>query len=63
MRVTVDADRCCGFGACVEMKPELFRLRDRDGLAEAVSETIDEQDESVLEVAKACPTEAIEVER
>lgn len=64
MRVTVDGDRCCGFGACVELMPELFRLRDVDGLAQAASETVDdEQGGSVLDVAKACPTEAIKVER
>jgi len=63
MRVTVDGDRCCGFGACVEMMPDLFRLRDSDGLAEAVGETNDDQGDAVLDVAKACPTEAIKVER
>jgi len=63
MRVTVDGDRCCGFGACVEMMPALFRLRDEDGLAEAVRETADDdQSGLVSDVAKACPTEAIKVD-
>jgi len=62
MRVKVDGDRCCGFGACVEMMPALFRLRDEDGLAEAVCETVDDECGLVSDVVKACPTEAIKVD-
>jgi ferredoxin len=57
-RLLVDVgacSRCCG---CVELAPQLFRLRPDTGLIEVIdTATIDE--ELVAEVMKFCPEDCI----
>ena len=58
LRLNVDRDRCCGFGACVELAPEVFRLRTEDGLAEVVRQPPADSD-TIGTTIRECPTEAI----
>jgi len=57
-RLTVDDDRCCGYGNCAELLPQVFRLRDSDGLAEVASEPGGDSPE-LQAVIRDCPAEAI----
>jgi ferredoxin len=60
-RVTVDRSRCCGYGLCAQICPEVYKL-DADGLVFLDSELVPEGlEETAIEGAKACPAEAIEV--
>ena len=60
-KITVRKDLCVGCGLCTSISDVLI-IGD-DGLAEATSEVIsEEQVAGVEEAAKACPVEAIEVE-
>lgn len=62
MRPIVDKDLCIGDGACVEICPEVFELRD-DGLAYVINEDPGpELHDRVRESVEACPTEAIIIE-
>ena len=57
-RLTVDDARCCGYGNCAELLPEVFRLRDTDGLAEVAvqpDQTFPDLEAAILD----CPAEAI----
>ena len=56
--VTVDGSLCSGFGACVDLSPDLFQL-DGGGMASAVSTETD--DPRALDAADACPMGAITV--
>ena len=59
MRYHVDEDSCIGYGLCAETCPAVFFLRE-DGLAEAKSGAVPEEEESAAEAAKdGCPTGAI----
>jgi len=61
MHVTVEEDMCEGHGLCVDIAPEVFRLRD-DGLAEVVLEEPDVSlEESAKEAARKCPASAIAI--
>lgn len=62
MKVTVDADRCRGHGACLGLCPEVFSLTD-SGYAEAISGAVPEHlEDAVEDAASACPESAIVVE-
>jgi len=56
--ISIDQSLCSGFGACVDLAPDLFRL-ERGGIAEAV--TAETDDASVIDAAAACPMGAIAV--
>lgn len=57
-RIEIDRALCSGFGACVELAPDVIAL-DPDGLASVrVGSTTDR---AVLEAATACPMAAITV--
>jgi ferredoxin len=62
MRVSIDYELCTGVGACEQVCPEVFQMRD-DGLAEVVDphphETLWE---AVNRAQEACPEEAIVIE-
>ena len=59
-RVRVDKDLCMSSGRCVADQPRAFRFDD-DEIAET-TETVNEvADEALLEAARDCPSEAIEV--
>lgn len=60
-KVLVRKDICVGCGLCTSMSSIL--VFGDDGLAEATSEVIPEEEiTNVEEAAKACPVSAIEVE-
>ncbi len=59
MKVSVDVDRCRGFGVCVSMCPEVFTLTEW-GYSEAVAEDVPADLEgAVSEAVQACPERAI----
>ena len=59
MKITVDPDRCCGYGDCVLAAPDLFDLGD-DGIAVLL---VDDPGEDLRpdaeEAVASCPVEAI----
>lgn len=57
-KVEVDKNKCIGCGACTAIAPDVFEFDD-DGLAKAVSNTVNDD---VKTAAEGCPTEAITVE-
>jgi len=73
-RVELDKNACQGFGACVELCPQFFRLSDIDGKSsiegakkvmkenEVFLETLEmEKLDCVREAAEACPFNAIHI--
>jgi ferredoxin len=59
MKVRVDTDLCAGFGICVGICPEVFRLHD-DGYAMVlVDEVPPELEDSVGRAVSQCPAQAI----
>jgi ferredoxin len=62
VRVIVDRDKCCGYGECVAIAPDLFRIGD-DNRAHLIpqSELSVRDAELVREASYSCPVEAIEI--
>lgn len=54
--VTVDHNVCARSGTCVALAPKYFELS--DGASRPVNEIV-EPDDSVLDAADTCPTQAI----
>jgi ferredoxin len=54
--ITIDADLCSGYGACVDVSRDLFRL-EKGGIATVVTAYTD--DPAALDAADACPMGAI----
>jgi len=62
MRVSIDYDKCTGAGACEQVCPEVFFLRE-DGLAEVLEpEPHETLWQCVRRAEEACPDEAIVIE-
>ena len=69
MKVEVDADKCLGFGSCVIVSPDVFRLDERPGKgvfrSRAKLDVLDEAGgkdfENLLIAAQSCPTQAITI--
>jgi ferredoxin len=59
LNVTVDAGKCQGYGACVKVAPEVFRLN-ADNKAEPGDPAVI-PDEVVLKAARCCPYRAVTV--
>ena len=60
-KVTADRSRCCGYGLCAQMCPEVYHL-DEDGLIVLAMDRVPpELVEAAREGAAACPAEALEV--
>jgi len=67
VKVVVDADRCLGFGSCVIVSPDVFRLDERPGKgvfqSSAKLDVLDEAGgkdlENLMMAAQSCPTQAI----
>ena len=55
--ITIDAGECIGYGRCVDLAPELFRL---DGNTAQVV-TVETDDSAALDAAAECPMSAIVV--
>lgn len=62
LRVIVDRSRCCGYGLCAQLCPEVYKL-DENGLVFVDAETIPVGlEEEAKEGAAACPAEALVIE-
>jgi ferredoxin/uncharacterized protein YuzE len=69
MRVEVDADKCLGFGSCVIVSPDVFRLDERPGKgvfqSRAKLDVLDQGGrkdfENLMIAAQSCPTQAITI--
>lgn len=62
LRVVIDRTRCCGYGLCAAICPEVYKL-DAEGLVYVESELVPAHlEESAREGAVACPAEALAVE-
>jgi ferredoxin len=59
LRVAIDAAKCTGEGICVGIAPGVFDLNE-DGLAEVVDPEGADQN-TIVEAAASCPTDAITV--
>ena len=59
LNVTVDHGKCQGYGACVKIAPEVFRLN-ADNKADS-GDPAAAPDEVVLKAARCCPYRAITV--
>jgi len=57
--ISIDTSLCSGFGACVDLAPDLFRL-ESGGIASVVKAETD--DPAALDAADSCPMGAITVE-
>ena len=58
-RIKIDRSLCTGYGECVGIAPEVFHLGDDN-----VSIVLDPEgsdDETVLDAARACPVDAIQL--
>jgi ferredoxin len=61
-RVIVERSRCCGYGLCAALCPEVYKLGD-DGIVFLESELVPAEFlEAAREGAAACPAEALRVE-
>ncbi len=68
-KVEVDPDKCLGFGSCVIVSPDVFRLDERPGhgvfRSRAKLDVLDEAGgkdyENLLIAAQSCPTQAITI--
>jgi ferredoxin/uncharacterized protein YuzE len=69
LRVDVDADKCLGFGSCVIVSPDVFRLDERPGKgvfrSTAKLDVLDQAGgkdfDNLLMAAQSCPTQAITI--
>jgi ferredoxin len=62
LRVTADRSRCCGYGLCTQICPEIFKL-DENGLVVLAMDSVPEAlEEAAREGAAACPAEVLVIE-
>jgi len=59
LKVVVDTDKCQGYGACIKISPEVFRLN-ADNKAES-GDPAAAPDDVVLKAARCCPYRAVTV--
>ncbi len=59
-KVKVDEEKCTACGTCASIAPNTFELKD-DGKAQ-VKKQNGEDDDTLLQAAQSCPSEAISVE-
>jgi len=69
IRVEVDPDKCLGFGSCVIVSPDVFRLDERPGRGvfrssaklDVLDQTGGKDFDNLLTAAQSCPTQAISI--
>lgn len=62
LRVIVERSRCCGYGLCAQLCPEVYKL-DENGLVYVETEIIPVGlEEEAKEGAAACPAEALVIQ-
>lgn len=67
MKLYVEFEKCCGFGECVALAPDLFRLgEDNRAIYTGADSGFDLADEATANLARdaafGCPAEAIRIE-
>lgn len=63
MKVLIDGDGCISCGLCADICPEVFRMSEKDDIAEVyVDEIPEELEDSVQEAADDCPVSVIHIE-
>jgi ferredoxin len=61
LRAFADRERCCGYGVCTQLCPEVFKV-DGDGLVYLESEIVPAGlEEEATEAAASCPAQALRV--
>jgi len=69
LKVVVDGDKCLGFGSCVIVSPDVFRLDERPGQGvfrssaklDVLDETGGKNTDNLMIAAQSCPTQAISI--
>jgi len=69
IKVEVDGDKCLGFGSCVIVSPDVFRLDERPGKGvfqsraklDVLDQTGGKDFENLMIAAQSCPTQAITI--
>ena len=62
LRVIIDRKRCIGAGTCIALAPTAFEWRKGDFLKPEVLDLTTVDEDTLREVAAACPTQAIVLE-
>jgi ferredoxin len=61
LRAFADRERCCGYGICTQLCPEVFKL-DGDGLVYLENEIVPAAlAEEAADAAASCPAQALRV--
>lgn len=60
MKITVEREKCEGYGKCVQAAPKVFKLDEK--FISVVLDPKGDGDEQILLAAKICPTKAIVLE-
>ncbi len=63
VRVIIDRRRCIGAGTCVVLAPSAFQWRQGDFLKPEQADPSSADEDTLREVAAACPTRAIVLEQ
>ncbi|NDJ87958.1 MULTISPECIES: ferredoxin [Mycolicibacter] len=61
--VEIDRNKCCGYGICVELCPEVFALDENGFVVLNMTEIPDELLATAEDAAYSCPEEVITVHR
>ena len=62
VRVVIDRQRCIGAGTCITLAPAAFQWRKGDFLKPEILDATAVDEDTLREVAAACPTQAIVLE-
>jgi ferredoxin len=62
VRVIIDRRRCIGAGTCIVLAPSAFQWRKGDFLKPELVDATTVDEDTLREVAAACPTQAIVLE-
>ncbi|MCX4817979.1 ferredoxin [Streptomyces sp. NBC_01239] len=60
MEIKVEREKCCGFGECIALAPDVFAMG-ADNRVVVIGEVTAENQESTQAAVWACPAEAIEL--
>lgn len=61
MRISVDRDRCEGYGVCAEVAPDLMHLDEDGDLVMDVDGLAPEHADDAASAARVCPVAALSV--
>lgn len=61
LKVTADRSKCCGYGLCAQICPQVYKL-DENGIVFLDADTVPEGlEDEAREGAAACPAEALAI--